>query len=758
MASLGATAAFLEATARVLTRSSSGTVASTEACAFGWELSGLLEGYRECVLELEARVSEEEEEAEAAAAAAKGSGNDKAKASSSSSTSSSSLPLPVPRIRLHLGEWPVVLEEVAALAELALECLDEAEEAAEKKRKKSSSSAVPPAAALARATAALSRCGAPLVEAAASRLSAAIERAQLLALSRWCSRGKGAGRSFWVVSKRQQEEDRRLEEEEEEDDEAEPGGEDPLSSFELVPAALPPFLSAEAARDALFVGCVARAFSSSRGRGQRSCREEEEGDGGDTEEEETRSALLSLLSSNVAAPGDNDSRLPTTAMTIRPTAVASALAAARERAERRLFRRSCRCFSSSPAAATSSSSGPLPPSSLLRAALESLRRVALIGDGALWGTALRSGYLRAALLLEKAQRLGGGNVKNVSSALEAAADDARGAATPAALEALFSARAPLRLSLVLLLEEPAKGGTRRGGRDEEEEEEEALWSRLRVRREGASAWPLGLLSPLFSSPARPSSDDPWRTVDSLFSTLLALERASLSLEEAYLSLRSAARERKMTLPNPCSSSAAAAAGNGSGAASETALLSLWRAHRDASFAVRGALSHLREDVLAPADRELDAALLRLQLQGAGKAGAGAAGPWTLAAAALGRWRSRVASSSLISSNSSGQDIAEALGKLCTACESIKSAVELASLLEAEDGEEEEEEDGNARSLAAASASALLGAAAAAGGAARGLAAAAAAEASDEVPVKDDGDEDDFAATHRAMLLGRVYFG
>ena len=766
IASLGATAAFLEAAARVLTSSNGAATAAAppppEACAFGWELSRVLEDYRECVLELEARASEEEEAAAAAAAAAEGNGNQvRAPSSPSSSSSSSSLPLPVPRIRLHLGEWPVVLEEVATLAELALESVVEEGEG-EKKKTKQKPSAVPPAAALARATAALSRCGAPRVEAAASRLSSAIERAQLLALSRWCARGEGppaagaeggggggAGGGSWVVSR-----------------EAET--DDPFSSFELVPAALPPFLSAEAARDALFVGCAARAFSSGggrRGAGEGDYDGGEDGDDAEEEEEEeeeeTRSALLSLLSSE-AAPGD-DSRLPAT--TIRPTAAASALAAARGRAERRLFRR---CFSSSPAAAAAT-----PTPSLLRAALESLRRVALLGDAALWGTALRSGHLRAALLLERtAEKAGsgsGGGGKNVSSALEAAADDARGAATPAALRALFSPEAPLRLSLVL--EEPnarvPANRIREGGGKEGEEEEEALWSRLRVRREGAAAWPLGLLSPLFSSPPRSSEPsgcetgssppDPWRTVDSLFSTLLALERASLSLGEAHLSLRSAARGGR-TLPLPFTSAAAAvAAGNGGGNA---ALLPLWRAHRDASFAVRGALSHLREDVLAPADRELDAVLLRLQGGGGGRRSGGGAGPWTLAATALGRWRSRVASSSLryssSSSSSSSSPVADALRKLCEACHSIRRAVELASFLEGEEGEgEEEEEDGNAWPLAAAKASALLGAAATAGEAARALAAAAAAEAP-EVLVNDD--DDDFAATHRAMLLGRVSFG
>ena len=561
--------------------------------------------------------------------------------------------------------------------------------------------------------------------------------------------GEARGGGSWVVSR-----------------EAET--DDPFSSFELVPAALPPFLSAEAARDALFVGCAARAFSSGggrRGAGEGDYDGGEDGDDAEEEEEEeeeeTRSALLSLLSSE-AAPGD-DSRLPAT--TIRPTAAASALAAARGRAARRLFRR---CFSSSPAAAAAT-----PTPSLLRAALESLRRVALLGDAALWGTALRSGHLRAALLLERtAEKAGsgsGGGGKDVSSALEAAADDARGAATPAALRALFSPEAPLRLSLVL--EEPnarvPANRIREGGGKEGEEEEEALWSRLRVRREGAAAWPLGLLSPLFSSPPRSSEPsgcetgssppDPWRTVDSLFSTLLALERASLSLGEAHLSLRSAARGGR-TLPLPFTSAAAAvAAGNGGGNA---ALLPLWRAHRDASFAVRGALSHLREDVLAPADRELDAVLLRLQGGGGGRRAGGGAGPWTLAATALGRWRSRVASSSLryssSSSSSSSSPVADALWKLCEACHSIRRAVELASFLEGEEGEgEEEEEDGNAWPLAAAKASALLGAAATAGEAARALAAAAAAEAP-EVLVNDD--DDDFAATHRAMLLGRVSFG
>ena len=803
-ASLGATAAFLEAAARVLTSGAAPAAAAmaAEACAFGWELSRLLEEYRECVLELEARVSEEEE------AAAEGNG-DEAKASSSSapsssssSPSSSSLPLPVPRIRLHLGEWPVVLEEIAALAELALECMGEDEEEEEekekegeekktrrkKKKERTEPSAVPPAAALARAAAALSRCGAPRVEAAAGRISAAIERAQLIALADWCARGEGAGGGFWVVSRRRPVGGGGGGGEEEEEEEAEKS-EDLFSSFELVAAAFPPFLSSGAARDALFVGCAARAFSSRQGR-TRSGEEEGDDDGGDDGEngdagEETRRALLSLLSPS-AAPED-DSRLSATSATLRPTAVASVLAEARERAERRLFRR---CFRPRPAAAAPSGGGSPSPTPL-RAALESLRRVALLGDAALWGTALRSGHLRAAL--EKTESGGGaggggGGGADVSSALEAAADDARGAATPAALEALFSRGAPLRLSVVLLPDRGEPG--RSGGRGGKDGDEEALWSRLKVRRERA-AWPLGLL-PLFSSPspldagggggggetgssssrccASSSSSDPWRTVESLFSTLLALERASLALEEAYLSLKSAARGKKAL---PCFSfsasaaaaaAAAASAGNGNGAGgggrgssaggqTEDVLLSLWRAHRDAAFAVRGALSHLREDVLAPADRELDAALLRLQEGGA--AGAEGARPWTLAAAALGRWRSRVASSSLsLSSPVSSVPVAEALGKLCRACHAIRSAVELASFLEGEAGGEEEERGGDARALAAASASALLGAAAGAGEAARALAAAAEAA---QVSTNDDGG-DDFAASHRAMLLGRVSFG
>ena len=501
----------------------------------------------------------------------------------------------------------------------------------------------------------------------------------------------------------------------------------------------------------------------------------------------------------MTSPEDDDgSRLSTTTTTIRPTAVASALAAARDRAERRLFRRccSCCCFAPSPpgaAAATAalssgSGGGPRSSSSPLRAALESLRRVALLGDATLWGAALRAGHLRAAMEKMEGESGGGGGRDAFSSALGAAADDARGAATPAALGALFSREAPLRLSVVLLDKEPDRGGRRRA--KGEEEEEEALWSRLTVRRERA-AWPLGLL-PLFAgggggdgtsssaSSCSSSSSDPWRTVESLFSTLLALERASLSLEEAYLFLKSAARGRRALRDLSSSSSSFSTGGE-----AENALLSLWRAHRDASFAVRGALSHLREDVLAPADRELDAALLRLEGAGAagaagagaaGAAGAGAAGaagaerarrPLTLAAAALRLWSSRVASSPLSlsspSSSSPSGPVAEALAKLCRACHALRGAVELASFLEGEGEEEEEQQQGgeDARALAAASATALLGAASAAGEAARALAAAAAAEAPPQpsrVPASEYEADDDLAAAHRAMLLGRVSFG